>query len=97
MGKTMRRVQLRSDTDLIRLIEGARDGVSTVIERDGEALAVISPAEERDGEAVIPKSRRNREQLLALAGALSDIDGDAMIEDIYRWRHAMPPSPSVEP
>jgi len=40
-----------------------------------------------------PKSSRNKERFLSFAGIWKDIDGDAIIEKIYKWRHEAPPSP----
>jgi len=39
-----------------------------------------------------PKSKSNKEKFLSFAGIWKDIDGDALIERIYRWRHEAPPS-----
>ena len=39
-----------------------------------------------------PKSKRNKEKLMSFAGVWSDIDGDALIERIMKWRHEAPPS-----
>ncbi len=40
-----------------------------------------------------PKSKRNKEKIMALAGVWSDIDADELIERIMKWRHESPPSP----
>jgi hypothetical protein len=91
------RVRLEPDTDLRHVLEDVhRDGVPRVIERDGEDLAIIMPADEGSTTKPEPKSRQYKDELLALAGVWSDIDADRMIEDIYRWRHEAPPSPPVE-
>ena len=42
---------------------------------------------------VEPKSKLNKDKIMALAGIWSDIDADELIERIYRWRHEAPPSP----
>jgi hypothetical protein len=92
-----RRVPLEPDTDLRKIVEDVHaDRIPRLIERDGEALAVISPPEPLERGRDLLKSRRNRDAIMALAGAWSDIDSDKMIEDIYRWRHESPPSPPVE-
>jgi len=50
------------------------------------------PTRRRTGRrAVEPKSKRNKEKLMSFAGVWSDIDGDALIERIMKWRHEAPP------
>jgi hypothetical protein len=44
-------------------------------------------------ETAQPRSRKFREQLLALAGVWSDLDADAMIDDVYRTRAGWPAMP----
>jgi len=39
-----------------------------------------------------PKSKRYKKELMSFAGVWSDIDGDALIERIMKWRHEAPPS-----
>src|SRR5688500_3850819 len=92
-----KRVPLEPETDLRKIIEEVHtDRIPRVIERDGEALAIISPPQAPEPGQDYLKSRRNRDAIMALAGAWSDIDADKMIEDIYRWRHEAPPSPPVD-
>jgi len=39
-----------------------------------------------------PKSKRDKEKFMAFAGVWSDIDDEALIERIMKWRHESPPS-----
>jgi PHD/YefM family antitoxin component YafN of YafNO toxin-antitoxin module len=91
-----RRIRLDADTDLVSLVEDVHaDRAPRVLERDGEDVAVIlSPDDYADltGE---PKSKRNKERLLALAGVWKDENAPALIEEIYRRRHDAPSSPPV--
>jgi PHD/YefM family antitoxin component YafN of YafNO toxin-antitoxin module len=87
------RVELLPDTDLRSIVEHVgEDGTPRIIERDGKPLAVVVSPEDFL-ETAQPRSRRLREQLLALAGVWSDLDADAMIDEVYRARHELPPSP----
>ena len=96
MGTTPRRIKLESNTDLAALVEDVRvDRAPRVLERNGEDIAVILRPDDYADLTGEPKSKRNKEKLLALAGAWSDEDGKALIEDIYRRRHESPPSPPV--
>ena len=94
MARTPRRVKLEPNTDLAAIVEDVRtDHDPRVLERDGEEVAVIlSPDDYADftGE---PKSKRNKEKLLALAGVWSDLNAEELVERIYRARHEAPTSP----
>lgn len=96
MAKELKHVTITPETDLMKLVEEVHvEKVPLLIERDGEALAVIVSAEEYSSLAGVPKSKVNKEKILALAGAWKDLDADAMIEYIYKARHEAPPSPPV--
>lgn len=56
---------------------------------------VVNPAD-YGAEAVAPTSRRQKKELLALAGVWSDFDADRMIEALLKARHQAPPSPATE-
>jgi hypothetical protein len=90
------RVELLPDTDFREIIERIRrDGAPRLIERNGQALAVlVSPEDFPD--ALGPRSRRQRERLMSMAGVWSDIDADELIDRVYRARHETPPSPPAE-
>lgn len=97
MTKDLKRIPLEPDTDFGAVVEAVHaDKQARLIERDGEALAVVAPLEDYADAVDMPKSRRFQDRLLALAGSWSDLDADKMIAEIYRWRHEAPPSPSVE-
>jgi hypothetical protein len=91
-------VTLGSSTDLARVIEDVRrDGAARAIERDGEVLAVIvSPEVFRLIEGV-PKSKWQKDKLLAFAGVWSDLDADEFINSVYEARHEAPISAPLEP
>jgi hypothetical protein len=92
----MQRVELAPDTDLREILEAVQaDKTPRLIERNGEAIAVISAPEDFLPDASAPKSRLSQKQLLALAGAWRDVDADRLIEHTYRARHEAPPSPPV--
>lgn len=93
----LKRVKLDPDTDLVRVLEAVRDdGVPRLIERDGEALAVVVNATAYDASQETV-SKRVKDTLMSFAGIWSDLDADQLIEDIYAARHASPLSPLVEP
>jgi PHD/YefM family antitoxin component YafN of YafNO toxin-antitoxin module len=92
-----RRVRVTNDRDLVAVVEAVRsDGAPRIVERDGEDIAVVVSPDEYESTANVPKSRRNKEKLMALAGAWRDVDTDRLVADIYRWRHKSPASPPVE-
>jgi prevent-host-death family protein len=93
---TIERVELGPETDLRDLVERVReDKMPRLIERNGEALAVVVSPEHFEP-ARDPKSKRMKEQLLSLAGVWSDLDANRMIDELYRLRHETPPSPPVD-
>ncbi|MBI4495035.1 MAG: hypothetical protein HY690_19855 [Chloroflexi bacterium] len=93
MARELRRVPLEPDTNLLRILEAVHiDKVPRLIEREGEPLAVVANPADYGAEAVAPKSKRRKKELLALAGVWSDLDADDMIDALYRARHEAPPS-----
>lgn len=97
---TMERIELGPETDLRDIVERVRkDKMPRLIEREGEPLAVVVSADQFRASAPLgelpdePTSKREKEQLLSLAGVWSDLDADRMIDEIYRRRHETPPSP----
>lgn len=84
LEKELKRVQLDPTTNLLRILEDVHtDKTPTLIERNGEALAVIVDPEEYRIATAGPKSKRLRNELLSLAGIWSDLDADQMIEELY--------------
>ncbi len=87
------RVELEQGTDLHHIIEQVQaDAIPRVLERDGAAVAVIVSPASFDSSSSEPKSERNRDKLLALAGAWSDLDADRLIAHVYEGRRLSPPS-----
>src|SRR3990172_6619226 len=96
MAKELKRVRLGPDTNLLRIIEDVHtDKAPRLIERQGEALAVVIDPEDYGEVKLTPKSRRHKSELLSLAGAWSDLDADRMIEELYKARHEAPPSAPI--
>lgn len=96
MAKELKRIRLKPETDLRKLLEEVHaDRVPRLVERDGEALAVVVSPEEYADIVAAPKSKRLKKDLLALAGVWRDLDADALIEYVYKARHEAPPSPPV--
>jgi hypothetical protein len=95
--KEPKRVELTSEATALAILEAVdADHIPRLVERDGRPIAVVLAPEDYEDTVPIPKSRRFKAELMALAGAWKDIDADAMIEYIYRGRHESPPSPPVE-
>ena len=91
------RVELEQGTDLHHIIEQVQaDAIPRILERDGAAVAVIVPPASFDGSPIEPKSKRNQDRLLALAGAWSDLDAGPLIAHVYEGRRISPPSPSID-
>jgi hypothetical protein len=97
MAKEPKRVKVESDSDIIAVLEELNaDKEPRVLEMAGEDVAVVLSPDDYVSLVGEPKSKRNKERLLALAGAWKDLDTDALVDNIYRWRHESPPSPAVE-
>jgi hypothetical protein len=85
-----------TDGEVAAVVEAVRnDGAPRILERDGEDIAVVVSPDDFPGTGREPKSWRNRDRILALAGSWKDLDTDKLIDDIYRWRHESPASPPV--
>jgi hypothetical protein len=95
MARDLKRVRLEPDTNILEDVHA--DKVPRLIERGGEALAVVVAPEEDALGAGPPKSRQLREKLLSHAGAWRDLDAEHMIEELYRARRESPSSAPVEP
>lgn len=95
MTKELKRIRLEPDTDLLQILEEVHaDKVPRLIEKEGEALAVVLDPEDYRDVVKVPTSKRRKKELLSLAGIWSDLDAEQMIEDLYTARHEAPPSPS---
>ena len=97
MAREAKRIRLEPNTDLLHILEAVHaDKAPRLIEREGEALAVVVDPADYASVATTPKSKRHKKELLALAGAWSDLDADRMIEELYEARHEAPPSAPLE-
>jgi hypothetical protein len=77
MARDLKRVRLEPDTDILHILEDVHaDKVPRLIERGGEALAVVVAPEEYALGAGTPKSRRLREELLSHAGVWQDLNAE---------------------
>jgi hypothetical protein len=98
MTKEPRRVTLEPGTDVVGILEDVHiDKIPRLIERDGQPFAVVLDPADYGGSGGMPKSKRLRSELLALAGVWSNLDADRLIEHIYQARRESPPSDPVEP
>ncbi len=83
MARDLKRIRLGPETDLLRVLEAVHaDEAPRLIEREGEALAVVVDPSDYAGVAGTPGSKLHKKELLALAGAWSDLDADRMIEEL---------------
>ena len=81
MAKEMKKVELRPDTDLNKVVEDVcKDGVPRLLVRDGVPVAVVSKPDDVVLDLNAKMSDERRERLLALAGAWKDIDAEQMID-----------------
>ena len=91
------RVQIAPGTDLVRVVDDVHtDKEPRVIERNGEPLAVVISLEDYLRTHDEPSREPSKDDILAFAGTWSDLDAEALIEEIDRWRHEALPSPPVE-
>ncbi len=97
MAREFKRVPLEPNTDLVQVVEDVhKDNVPRLIEREGEALAVLLSPEDYTAVSAKPKSKRLKRRLLSFAGVWGDLDADRMIEELYTARHEAPPSAPPE-
>ncbi|MBI4320685.1 MAG: hypothetical protein HY675_19510 [Chloroflexi bacterium] len=97
MAKALKKIQLGAGTNLLGILEDVHmDKVPRLIERHGEPLAVVLSPDDYHAPGAVPKSKRLKRRLMALAGAWSDLDADRMIEELYKARHDAPPSPAPQ-
>lgn len=95
--RRLSRVTIETGVDLVAVVEAVHDDhLPRLVERNGRVLALVVAPDEAHEVAAMPKSRRFKDRLLALAGSWSDLDADAMIERLYAERHEAPPSRTHE-
>jgi hypothetical protein len=90
-------VKVLTDRDAMAAIEAVHeDGVPREIERDGETIAIVSPAPPTLGDW--KPSKKAIERTLSSAGSLKEFPEFADLADrIHRWREESPPSEPVNP
>ncbi len=94
MNKKIKRVSLEPDTNLLHILGAVHsDKTPRLIERNGEALAVVVDLEYYTG--AVATTDEGISEALRAAGAWKDLDTDALIEKIYQSRHEAPPSQPV--
>ena len=84
MARNPKPIPVTEETDLRDLLDKAGRG-PVVLERDGERFRLVR---EDDDIAYEPDVELVRANLAATLGSWSDIDVDAMIEDIHEARRA---------
>ncbi len=84
MARNPKPIPVTEDTNLRDLLDEAGRG-PVLLERDGERFRLVR---EDDDIAYEPDVELVRANLAATLGSWSDIDVDAMIEDIYEARRA---------
>ncbi len=93
--KEPKRVILTPETDLLEIVEEVHtDRTPRLIEREGEALAVVVSPDDYPGLVGGPTDE-GIAQALAAAGAWKDLDTDTLLETLDHIRHDSPPSPQV--
>ncbi len=91
MAKELKLGRLQPETNLLEILEAVHtDKTPRMIEREGEALAVVLDPEDYSGPAA-PTTTASITRALEAAGAWKDLDTDAIVEKIYRARHEAPP------
>jgi hypothetical protein len=91
-----RRINVTNDRDVLDAVEAfRRDRIPRLLERDGERIALLVDPGEYDDMADIPKSARNKERLMELAGILTDAEADELRRYVDAARHESPPSDPV--
>ena len=87
MGREIKRVAVRGDTDLMRILEEVRnDKQPRIVEREGEGLAAIIDLQDLSKVLTEEPTREDLETALKAAGAWRDIDAAALKRYIYEGR-----------
>ena len=96
MVRQTKTLRLRKGSDLASAAEAVNaDKAPRVLERDGEPLAALVSMEDLNRLLLEGPAPEGIARALAAAGAWADINGDDLIERIYRARHESPPSQPV--
>jgi len=74
------------------VVEEGSEPVAVSVEENGRRVLYVF-ADDATARSVLPETTRDA---LSLIGAWSDLDWDAMVEELDRIRHATPPSPPVD-
>lgn len=75
-------IDISNIAELVRIAEEVEaTKTPRELKRQNKTVAVIMPAE-----PTIPSKKRTWEQIQKTFGSWNDVDADAMIANIYRWR-----------
>jgi hypothetical protein len=83
MSAEPKTIRVTEDTELIPLLEQAKSA-PVLLERGGTLCRLGAESDEDIWAGYDPD--KFREVLAEVAGSWADLDTDAMIADIYRWR-----------
>ena len=96
MPRELIRLKVRKGSDLASAAEAVNaDGEPRVLERDGEAVAALVSIEDLNRLLLEGPPPEGIARALAAAGTWEDVNGDELIERIYKARHESPPSQPV--
>src|SRR5258708_7969161 len=88
MAKALERLEVSARPDLLSIAEEVKaSGIPRVLERNGEAIAVVTPLQ-RAQRSPGKKSHKDShlEDFLAAAGSWSDVDIDSFLADVAESR-----------
>ena len=77
-------IPLTPDSELWRAL--ATEGTTVRVTRDGKVYRLVAEEEAERVPSAAYDPAKVRAALRKTAGSWSDLDGDQMIADIYRWR-----------
>jgi hypothetical protein len=96
MARDLIRLRVRKGSDLASAAEAvSADKAPRVLEQDGQAVAALVSIEDLNRLLLEGPPPAGIARALAAAGAWSDVNGDQLIERIYKARHESPPSQPV--
>jgi PHD/YefM family antitoxin component YafN of YafNO toxin-antitoxin module len=105
MARDLRKVSLDSGVDIAEVAEEVNaDKEPRVLERNGKPVAALVSMEDLSrlnmgdpsGAILSKPTPEGIRRALKAAGALSEEEGEALQERVYRQRHESPPSRSVK-
>ena len=90
MTRELKRIRIKRGLDILALAEEVKaDKEPRILESLDRAIAALVSLQDLDRLLLSGSSNEQIERALSVAGAWSDIDGDELIDGIYRARHAI--------